>query len=543
MKQNVSYWLDAVLALVFGVLASGAVWIFEKSLEFGEMLVPSLPGLMVAFLPAIGGLIVGLVSFLTGVEASGGVVDVIAGANLKRRILSIPKNLIKPFLSSVSIATGNPVGSEAPTILIGSQVAALSSYYLKLSRRRKRLLIACGAAAGFSAAFGAPLAAITFVIEIIILEFTTYGFVLIAVSSGSAYLFARFVGLGTPFSNLNVSAFSWVDMGTCAVVGVICVAVAFLWSKLLGLIERKSHGLKYAKLWGPALGGFIAGLVILFYPEIAGPGYKVIGKLATTPVAWYVALIFLFGKMIGTSSVLGLGGAGGDFAPAMFMGASVGSFTSGLLGGGSTVAVIAGVCAQLGATMHAPLTAILLSVEILGSTASFLPVTVAVLISSLLSLRTIPRSIYHQKAHEKGIIIQQTQFQDAADTALSEIMTSPVITVQKDSTIASVIEMLRKNNISGLIVLESEKIYGIITLADLRKHVKSSDLDKPVALFCQTDVVTATAQTTLSQGWELMRENEIGRLPIVSASGKLIGIVTKRDMLELAARKTASVEN
>jgi CIC family chloride channel protein len=539
MKQNVSYWLDAVLALVFGVLAAGAVWIFEESLQLGERLIPSLPGFFVALLPAIGGLIVGLVSFATGVEAAGGVVDVIAGANLKRRILSIPKNLIKPFLSSVSIATGNPVGSEAPTILIGAQMAALSSYYLNLPRRRKRILIACGAAAGFSAAFGAPLAAVTFVIEIIISEFTTYGFVLIAAASGSAYLFARVIGLGSPFAALKTPGFSWYDIGIGAIIGVACVAVAFLWARLLGFIENRSHHVKYAKLWGPVVGGLVAGLIILFYPEIAGPGYRVIQKLATSPVVWYVALIFLFGKMVGTSAVLGLGGAGGDFAPAMFMGASVGSLASGLLGGSSVVAVIAGVCAQLGATMHAPLTAILLSVEILGTNVSVLPVTMAVVVSLLLSLKIIPRSIYHQKAHEKGIILQKTQFQESAETAISEVMTSPVITAKKDARIKEVIEMLRNNNISGVPVMDGDKIYGVITLSDLRKKVRGTDLEEPVWKFCQTEVVTASPQTTLTQAWEMMCVNEIGRLPIVSASGKLLGIVTKRDMLELAARKSS----
>ncbi|MBP7732405.1 MAG: chloride channel protein [Caldisericia bacterium] len=543
MNQRVAYWLDVFLALIFGAFAAGAVWVFQQTIKLGEVLMPTFSGIYIAFLPALGGLIIGVISMITGVESSGDLVDVIAGANVKRRILSNPKNIIKPFFAAVSIASNNPVGSQMSTVMLGSQSAAFTSHFFKIPRRRTRMLIACGAAAGFSAAFGSPLSAVAFVIEIILFEFTTYGFILVSAASGSGFLFAKLLGLGSPFSHVAVSGITWVDLVVAVIIGVICPFVVFLWLKLIEFIEKRTHRLPYIKLWGPMAGGLIAGIVLLFYPEIAGPGYKVIERMISSPVTWQIALALLLAKLFSTSAVLGLRVSGGDFAPAMFIGASISSVVTSVLGVAPGSAVMVGVCAMLGSIMHTPLTAILLSVEIIGTTSALVPVSIGVVVSSLITLQLMPRSHYHQKVHKKGVILQKTQFQDSADTALAEVMTSPVITVQMDSTVAFAIDTLRNNNISGLVVIDGDKVFGIITLADLRKHVKSSDLDKPVSLFCQTDVVTATPQTTLSQGWELMRENEIGRLPIVSASGKLIGIVTKRDMLELAARKTASVED
>lgn len=542
MNQKVTYWLDVFLALLFGVLAAGAVWLFQQTIRLGEVLMPALSGVFMALLPALGGMVIGILSKLFDVESSGDLVDVIAGANVKRRILSNPRNIIKPFFAAVSIASNNPVGSQMSTVMLGSQAAAFTSRFLKTPRKRTRMLIACGAAAGFSAAFGSPLTAVAFVIEIILFEMTTYGFVLISAASGSGYLFSRLLGLGTPFSHVAVSGVGFVDLAVAVLIGAISPFAVLLWLKVIGFIEKKTHQLPQIRLWGPMAGGLVAGIIMVFYPEIAGPGYKAIEKMATTPLVWQAALALLLAKMFATSAVLGLRVSGGDFAPAMFIGASLSSVVTSVLGLPPGSSIMVGVCAMLGSIMHSPLTAIILSVEILGTTTALLPVTIGVVISSLITLRLMPRSHYHQKVHGKGVALQKTQFQDSADTAISEVMSSPVITVGKDVPVSQVINTLRHNNISGLVVTEGERIFGVITLADLRKHVKGDDLGKPVRFFCSTDVVTADPQTTLSQGWELMRDNEIGRLPIVSASGKLLGIVTKRDMLELAARKSATAE-
>ena len=238
------------------------------------------------------------------------------------------------------------------------------------------MLIACGAAAGFSAAFGSPLSAVAFVIEIILFEFTTYGFILISAASGSGFLFAKLLGLGSPFSHVAVSGISWVDLVVAAIIGVVCPLVVFVWLKLIGLIEKKSHHLPYIKLWGPAAGGLIAGIIMLFYPEIAGPGYKVIERMASSPVTWQIALALLLAKLFSTSAVLGLRVSGGDFAPAMFIGASISSVITSSLGLAPGSAVMVGVCAMLGSIMHSPLTAILLSVEILGTTSALVPVAI-----------------------------------------------------------------------------------------------------------------------------------------------------------------------
>ncbi len=246
----------------------------------------------------------------------------------------------------------------------------------------------------------------------------------------------------------------------------------------------------------------------------------------------------MIAKMISTSAVLGLHGAGGDFAPALFLGASTGSLVTTALGSNPGPGVIVGATSLLSSVMHAPLTGILLSFEIVGTKAALLPVTIGVVVSSLVTMRLTPTPQYKQKAHEKGIILQKTQFQETHETSISEVMTKKVISVEKHETVKKAIDIMRDFGISGLVITEGKKLYGIITLSDLRKKVTGNDLVKEIADFCQTEVVTGTVETTLSQAWEMMRENQIGRIPIVTKNGSIVGIVTKRDLLELAARRT-----
>lgn len=538
MDQRFSYWLDVFLAVVFGALAAGAVWLFQQTLALSEIIMPSLHGFLIALVPAFGGLLVGLISYLSKIEASGDLLDIIAGTNLKRRILSRPRNIIKPFLSAISIASGNPVGSQMSTVMLGSQAAAFTSTFLNIPRRRTRLLIACGAAAGFSAAFGSPLAAVAFVIEVILSEFTTYGFVLVATASGSGYIFSRLIGLGIPFSNIKVADTHWLDMTAAVLIGFLCPVIAFGWQKMIDLIESKTHKLPFASLWGPMAAGLVAGVIMIFYPGITGPGYKIMEMMSTGGLAWALVLGLMIAKMISTSAVLGLHGAGGDFAPALFLGASTGSLVSTVLGSNPGPGVIVGATALLSSVMHAPLTGILLSFEIVGTKAALLPVTIGVVVSSLVTMRLTPTPQYQQKAHEKGIILPKTQFQETHETAIGEVMTRKVIAVEKHETVKKAIDTMRDHGLSGLVITDKKKIFGIITLSDLRNKVTGNDLDKKIADFCQTEVVTGTRDTTLSQAWEMMRENQIGRIPIISKNGTIAGIVTKRDLLELATRKT-----
>ncbi len=538
-KEVFSYIFDGFLAILFGIMGSLAVWVFQLVIGLGERFSPQNIGRLTVFLlPALGGLIVGLVAHLAKISAGGGIVDVIAGVNVRRKVLANPKSLLKPALALVSIITGNPVGS-APVVLLGAQAAAFTTELLNLDHKRRRILIACGAGAGFAAAFAAPLTGIAFVTEIILMEFSTYSFSMIALSVGSAFLMGRLIALKPLIVVPTIPKFSFKDMLICLLIGVLCALTALVWTRLMNYLHRQTRKYGFLTLWGPCIGGLIIGITTIFAPGAWGPGYNVVNSFFTAKMSFLIVMVLFTSKLIGTSFALGLGGAGGDLAPTIFLGGCIGLMCSWLSPGSTAIFVISGVCAQLAAAIHAPLSAGLLSIEVSSQLVQVFPVMISSAVASLVSIRIIPRSLFADKAHDQGIVINKGQFQNPLETQIREVMTTNVVTIEATKPVLEAIKLMKEHNLAGLPVTSRGKLFGIITLSDLRNKVTNKSLGETVAFFCSRDLIIAFPSTTLEEAWQSMRENEIGRLMVVSESNNeaLIGMVTKRDLLELATRR------
>ena len=545
-KDEVSYWIDIVLAVIFGLFAAGAVWVFDWVVEFSGHFDPEkMHWFWVMIIPAVGGLVVGVVAWFSKMKASGGVVDVIAHIFTRKHIISKPKALLKPALAAVSIISGNPVGSEAPVVMLGAQIASFSSRIFKLPRARKRMLIACGAAAGIASAFLSPLAAIAFALEIILMEFSMYEFGMLALSTGSAYITAKLLGVHSILHIPLMPTLEWTQLWLFVLLGLVCAVIALFWTRLMNKLEHFAEKHPSSRFWGPVSAGLIAGFIAIFIPEIWGPGYHQMSAMFVTKLPLFVALGIVLAKLIGTSFVLGLSGAGGDLAPGMFIGAGIGVAIGVFYPPALPVLVLAGICAQLAATMHAPLFGILLSIELSRQVNEVLPVIVAISIASLLTLRIMPRSIYAEKAHKHGILSDKAQFQDPMETAVSEIMTTHLITIPSLARVKQVIETMHKHNLSALPVMERNILRGIVTLHDLRKRVAPGELDKRVDHITTKNPITCPPATTIKSAWELLKEHQIGRLLVVSDADnkKLLGIVTKKDLLEAATRRYSKLND
>ncbi|MEZ4813251.1 MAG: chloride channel protein [Caldisericia bacterium] len=309
-KDEVSYWVDIVLAIIFGLAAAIAVRIFDWVVDFSTLFDPEkMNWFFVILIPTAGGFVVGLVAFVSKMKASGGVVDVIAHIFTRKHIISKPKALLKPVLSAVSIISGNPVGSEAPVVMLGAQIASFSSNLFRLPRARKRMLIACGSAAGIASAFLSPLAAIAFALEIILMEFTMYEFGMLALSTGSAYIGANLLKSHPIIHVPHMEVLEWTNLWLFILLGIICAVVAVFWTKILHFLEHFADKYPKSIFWGPIVAGFSAGVIAIFVPQIWGPGYHQMSAMFVTKMPFYAALGIVFAKLIGTSMVLGLGGA------------------------------------------------------------------------------------------------------------------------------------------------------------------------------------------------------------------------------------------
>lgn len=544
ISRKITYWVDIVLAVGFGVASAFAIFLFDKIVELSHGFSPSTLGKpMLVLIPSIGGLIVGIIAYFSKINPPGGVVDVIESISVKRVVLGNPKMLLKPALAAVSIISGNPVGSEGPVVILGAQVAAIFGYGIKLPRERRRMLIACGASAGFAAAFLSPLSAIAFSFEVILLEYSTYEFAMLALSAGSAFGFAKIIGMESVLDIPAMSSIAVSDLPWFLVIGITCFGVGFFWISLTKWFEHNVKKLPYASILGPTIAGLAVGIILLFVPQIWGPGYPVMSSLFANPVSIWLALSLLVGKLVGNAMVLGMGGAGGDLAPAMFLGGSIGAVFSSFIGRMNPSLVLAGICAQLSATMHAPLTGILLAVELSGQVIEVMPVMVACAVAALISIKFMPWSIYEEKAKERGLLREKPQFQKPEETLIGEYMDKKFYTFNADGKIKDAIQLMRVHNLQGLTIISEDKLFGLLTLKDLREKVTSENLENKVRGICTTEVNVVNTETTVGSAWKHMKESESGWLFVTAKHnpGKILGVVTKDDLLFAFARKSSRI--
>lgn len=538
-----TYWIDIGIAVAFGAASALVVYGFAKIIEFSDRLQPlGLHPVFIVALPGFGGLIVGTVAYVAKIRPSGGVTDVIESLSVKRRVLGDPKAILKPVLAALAIITGNPVGSD---IMIGSQVSAQLAYLIRLPRERRRLHIACGASAGLSASLMSPLSAIAFAFEVILLEYTAFEFGMLAISSATAFSIAKLLGLQSPVKMPTMSQISIHDFLWFALLGVACFAVGYAWANLTRLVERLTKKIPFAPIVGPTIAGFSFGLIALLAPGVWGPGYRVISELFANNFTIIAIIGLLLGKMIGNSLVLGSGGAGGDLAPIVFLGASVGAVFSNFMQKIKPELILAGICAQMSATMHAPLTGILMAIELSGQLTESIPVMVAASIAALVSIKVMPWSIYETRAKDRGLVRDKRQFQRQQDASISDFMTRNFLWVDSNDSVKKGIDLMRENHLQGIPVLKKGMLHGVLTLKDLREKVGTLDLTKKVELFCTEGVEVVMPDTNVGHAWKLMRESEIGWLMVTSKThpGKLLGIVTKDDMLHAFARRSSRIHD
>ncbi|GAB3296995.1 chloride channel protein [Parasphingorhabdus pacifica] len=420
-----------VLALLIGIGAGfGAIAFRWLIVTFTELFAgtqdyaatpgaahPWLPALgpwFVLFVPVVAGLVYGPLVYRFAPEARGhGVPEVMYAVAERDGRIPAQVSVVKTLASALCIGSGGSVGREGPIVQIGSALGSAFGQLTRLPPARLRMLAACGAAGGIAATFNTPIAGPLFAMELILRSFTAEAFAALVLSSVAASVVARsFLG-NEEFLDLSqhFSAHSPGEYALFAVVGVVVGAIGVLFSRILYLIEDAGDWLWCGPEWlRPAVGGLLLGVILLVLPQMYGVGYPVLQNAIAGEYAVGFLLLLLVGKMIATSVTLAIGGSGGVFAPALFLGAIGGTAFGelvhhlapqttaspgmyGLIGMGATFA---------GAT-RAPITGVVVLFELTGEYRIILPMMVAVVVASLVGQALSRDTIYTQKLSRRGI--------------------------------------------------------------------------------------------------------------------------------------------
>ncbi|GAB2471834.1 chloride channel protein [Jatrophihabitans fulvus] len=423
-----------VLALGVGAGAGGGAIVFRWLIETftraftghadyagaGRVPNPHVPALGVWFVvlaPVVAGLLYGPLVHAFAREARGhGVPEVMyAVARNKGRIKPQVAG-VKALASALCIGGGGSVGREGPIVQIGSALGSTLGRLVAVDEQRTRVLVACGAAGGISATFNAPLAGVFFAMELVLREFTARSFGMVALSSVTAGVIGRAAFGDTAFLTLPGFHVTHPEQyGWFALLGVIAGLVGVAFTRVLYWIEDACDWAWRGPEWlRPAVGGVLLGGLLLAVPQMYGVGYPVLGRGVVGGYTVAALLGLLVAKVVATSLTIGIGGSGGVFAPSLFVGAMLGGAYGSVLhsafphSAGSVGAYgLIGMGAVFAGAARAPITAVVILVELTGEYSIVLPLMTAIVLATGVSHALSRDTVYTAKLRRRGVDLDE----------------------------------------------------------------------------------------------------------------------------------------
>ena len=541
----------AVLAGILGALATLA---FHQGMRFVQQVVTgqhggivavteSLPWYMRLLFPTLGGLCAGILLWLAGRLPSGSNSDYMEAVAIGDGRLSIRQGLLRSLSSLMTVASGGSIGREGAMVHLASLSASAIGRFTLFGEARLRLLVACGAAAGVAAAYGAPIAGAVFVAEIVLGTMTMSSFGPLLMAAVSAHLTMRMLGgYHAPYEMTNVQAVAGWDILPFLVLGVLIGLAAPAFLKLLNLFrtlfKRTGLGLPLRL----ALGALLLGLLLILMPRVAGNGFSVVSSMLHSDWAWYSVLLILVFKVLATGLTVGSGAVGGVFTPAIFVGAAFGT-----LFGQLTLLILpgldlplylftlVGMGAFLGAATSAPFMAILMLFEMTLSYQLVLPLIVACVMAYFVSRGVAEVAMYEVTlVRERDALLRHK----LRHTTLAELVRPADTVVSTTTQMRDALQMFLDYPVRYLYVVNEEQVYqGVIAQPDLTRMLLDDNAaqERVVGDILRMDFVkTLYPNMSLDEAQEHFVSFAGERLPVLNGdgSGRLIGVVYKSAVLE-----------
>jgi CIC family chloride channel protein len=436
--------------------------------------------------PVIGGVLVGLMARFGSDKIRGhGIPEAIEAILLHRAKVDPKIAVLKPISAAIAIGSGGPFGAEGPIIMTGGAVGSLVAQWMRVTDAERTTLLVAGAAAGMSATFATPVAAILLAVELLLFEWRPRSLVPVAIASASAALLRVYwLGSGPLFPMPAIS-------GTHRIIFAIG---ALLLGALLGLISAGMSRMMYAFedlfehlhvhwMWWPAIGGIGIGVGGLFFPRGLGVGYDNIAQLLQGHATMSLIIGLLLAKSLMWAFSLGSGTSGGVLAPLLMIGGAVGAL-AGHLAHASVEAqafwALIGMGSMLAGALGVPLTAILFSLEVTHCLPALLPLTMACIASYLVTALLMPRSILTEKLARRGYHLTREYGVDPLELVILRDLMTPVTIQQtqealpdfyayEDGTARGAAELMATEGLTTLPIVDraSRQVCGTLSLHDL----------------------------------------------------------------------------
>jgi CIC family chloride channel protein len=527
---------------VFELLRSDVPYDFLNFVLFDQQynFIPLIIGILAA-------LLIGLLMKYQKIDRFHGPADTIYAAHQIDGQLDVKKGFLSTLTSLISIGGGASVGIYGPLVHFGGTFAAFMRRQKFIPKIPHDIIIGSGVAAAISAAFGAPLAGILFAHEVIIRHFSKKGVAAIALSSVSANFLAVELGIVTYPLRFDENSFQLMNsIPGLIVIGTFSAIVALFFMKsllYLGVISSKTN---IAAHYKPLIPGILCGLFGIFLPIVIGLGSSGIMSFITLENSFVFLLIILIIKIILTASCIGFGLFGGIFSPALFVGAATGAliYNVPFLGGDLnllSIFAVSGMAAVSSSVIGAPITAIILVLELTGSynyaIVAMLPIGICNLItylsfgSSYFDVQLKNRKILIDEGREY-ILLSQSKIINYIDENYSKF--------DKSITTDAAIKVLQKNNTTEGYFVDNNKNYlGKINLINL-----INSKSKTAFLLREKEHIILNPDQSILETIEKL-SNFVGEsIPIVKTeNNKMLGIISENDILEAYIKLSNEIKN
>ena len=465
-------------------------------------------------------------------------------------------SMISPVSATfITVGFGGSAGLEAPTVQSSAAMASEAAERFNLDYRHRLVLIGCAATASLAAMFKAPLAAIVFAVEVIMIDLTTASLVPLLIASISALLTTTLFIDGNELIQAGRNLPEWDGAVLAYLPFAILCGVASVWFS--AVYRGTGQAIRKFKYPGTriALAGAVVGGVLVAFPSLYGEGFELINDLlrgrfdrldsaghstfiegTTFRLLAVLSLLWLCKPAL-TGLTVGAGGVGGIFAPALFSGAMLGgiylSATDLIFPGWHLIGghfVLAGMAGLMAGILRAPLTAIFLAAEASGGYDLFLPLMLTSAIAFQTARWMRPNSIYTQELAERGELI--THDKDKAVLTLmklAEQVERDFDPVRADMTLGDLVEVVARSKRNIHPVLDAGgHLVGIVPLEEIRSVM--FDRERYDSLSVRDLMVMPAATLELGEHMDRVMEKfdrtRAWNLPVLEG-GRYVGFVSR----------------
>ena len=530
----------AIVLMHLIALMTNLFWYHQFS--FAERLMPgSADALHIVAAPVLGSLIIGIMARFGSEKIRGhGIPEAIEAILYSESRMSPKVAVLKPLSSAVSIGSGGPFGAEGPIIMTGGAIGSLFAQLFHLSAAERKTLLVAGAAAGMTAIFNAPLAAVMLALEVLLFEWKPRSFIPVVSAVLVSWCWRNaLIGTGAIFPlqlEFNLQPEQLFEaIGIGALTGLIAVAL----SKSLYRLEEWFHQLPVHWMWWPALGSVVVGVGGIIQPRVLGAGYASIQNLLDGSLAINIIASLLLVKSIVWLVSLGSGTSGGVVAPLLIIGGAVGAVAAHLLPGYGGMMVMAGMSGILSGAMRAPLTGTLFAVEVTGRF-ELLPVALCAAVTSYaLSVLMMPRSIFTERLARRGHhIVQEFSTDTLETTRAQQIMTAAPATLLDSMPLYQVIALmsdLHAHHHYPVVNAQGQFIAVVSRKEMIQWQLKQGDGELTLQeLIGGQPQISAHADTLCSDIADHFFNEETGMVVVTeTGSGQVKGVITRHDIFRV----------